>query len=234
MRTKILDHVPRLPGGSPWTCRSRVSLSVQCSRRTVVGVCLSLPTVLPTREQPRVAVAFATNGCFHNDVAASDLGTIDLREPVFCQCRRSPMIELVSTHLHRSVDGQGNFLGRVRYLHQRDALDYVAGEVQRFGPGAFSSPQGHAEAVLIKREGFSHEQEVRLLRVGDPLGQRIPSPHIQVDIDPNVVFRRLTLDPRLVVDDRVRRIEEIRGLGYTRPVDMSKLYLPVTIQVQTE
>jgi hypothetical protein len=132
------------------------------------------------------------------------------------------------------ANAESNFLGRVHYMHQREALDYVAAGVMSARESAFSGGRGHAEALLIKRESFSHEREVRLIHVADRDTARAANGLVQVPVDPNIAFRGLTLDPRLSVEDRISREEELRALGYTGPIDISKLYLPVTIRVEVD
>jgi hypothetical protein len=113
------------------------------------------------------------------------------------------------------------FLGQIQYLPERDIAQYIADEIGRERLSAFSSGRGHAETLLLKREPFDHEREVRLIYVG----QRTDSmKFFNVPIEPNDLFDEIILDPRLQPDDVRQREEEIRTLSYNGKVERSNLY----------
>ena len=115
------------------------------------------------------------------------------------------------------------FLGAVRYMPSREALQYVANEIARTREAAFAGGRGHAESLLVKRGPFAYEREVRLLFVDSSVehqGQKI----FRVRVQPNELFSRVTLDPRLSADDRRDRETDLRSLGYEREVATSMLY----------
>jgi hypothetical protein len=99
------------------------------------------------------------------------------------------------------------------------------------GPLYFSQPDGRAESLCTKRARFSHENEVRLLCVGDEkLGQggnikRFP-------IDPNSVFTEIAFDPRLISFERRERETWFRSSGYSGTILEDASYLPVLISIQ--
>jgi hypothetical protein len=113
------------------------------------------------------------------------------------------------------------FLGEIRYLPERDITQYIADEIGRERINAFSNGRGHAETLLLKREPFEHEREIRLIYVG----QRTDSmKFFNVPIDPNELIDEIILDPRLQPDDVRQREEVIRTLGYNGKVERSNLY----------
>jgi hypothetical protein len=87
----------------------------------------------------------------------------------------------------------------------------------------FAGGLGHARALLIKREPFQHEREVRLIYVEHREGYgngRLFS----IPTDPNLLFEEVVLDPRLQAEDVREREAELRSLGFNGPVTKSDLY----------
>jgi hypothetical protein len=129
-----------------------------------------------------------------------------------------------------SNPGESCFLGQVRYLPQGEAVQTVADEIGRSLQEAFASGLGHAESLLLKRSAFDHEREARLVYV-----EHIDSPMRAglwpVAIDPNSLFEEAVLDPRLGSDDVRDREQELRDLGFTRPVMRSDLYQRTLFEV---
>jgi len=115
------------------------------------------------------------------------------------------------------------FLGKVSYLPEKKAVQQVADEIGRSLHEAYSTGRGHAESLLIKREPFDHEREVRLVYVDLPPAPDIPRIQL-VQIDPNALFDEVILDPRLGADDVRDREAEFRKLGLDSPVRRSDLY----------
>jgi hypothetical protein len=114
------------------------------------------------------------------------------------------------------------FLGKVDYYDQERAVNIVANVVQQKRQSAYAGGRGHAEVLMIKRQPFAHEAEVRLIMV-DHYRQVAGRMHF-VDIDPDRLFDEITLDPRLLpgaVEDRIARLREA---GYTGDITTSSLY----------
>jgi hypothetical protein len=115
------------------------------------------------------------------------------------------------------------FLGRVRYLPENEAVPTIVDEIGRSLHKAFSTGRGHAESLLIKREPFDHEREVRLVYVELNPGRDIRKIHL-VPIEPNALFDEVILDPRLGTNDVRDRQAEFRELGFDGRVQRSDLY----------
>lgn len=115
------------------------------------------------------------------------------------------------------------FLGAVQYHTQKQLEQQIANEIGRYGLQAFAGGRGHALSLLIKREPFEHEREVRLIYVEHhkkcSLDTKLP-----ISIDPNTLFEEIVLDPRLHPDDAVERETELRSLGFSGQVVKSELY----------
>jgi hypothetical protein len=94
------------------------------------------------------------------------------------------------------------------------------------GPRYFSTPDGRADSLFVKRAQFSHENEVRILCVGpDKLGtgEKIRS----FPIDPNALFTEVSFDPRLISFERREREQKLRSLGFTGPMREDQSYAKV-------
>jgi hypothetical protein len=115
------------------------------------------------------------------------------------------------------------YLGAVRYMPARYALESVAAEIASARDRAFSGGRGHAESLLVKRGPFSYEREVRLLYVDLPKAMPVGVPFL-VQVDPNDLFSQVTIDPRLSAQDRIDRETEFRRLGFVREIGVSDLY----------
>ena len=122
------------------------------------------------------------------------------------------------------------FLGQVEYMSQERAAQRVANEVARERLNAFGGGLGHAETLLVKRDPFKHETEVRLVYVEHRDG--CGSDHIfAVPFDPNSTFEEVMLDPRLHPDDVKEREAEFSSLGFKHPVKKSNLYQRVLYEI---
>ena len=126
--------------------------------------------------------------------------------------------------LHRRpAPEEACFVGQVVYMLEKDATQAVANEVGRNRLGAFAGGHGHARSLLIKREPFQHEREIRLIYVENR--DRCGKSHLfSIPIDPNATFDEVILDPRLHSDDARDREVELRSLGFKGHVAKSDLY----------
>ena len=109
-------------------------------------------------------------------------------------------------------------------------MSRIANEVGREQLNAFGGGLGHARSLLIKREPFLHEREVRLVFVE----HRESSSHnnlLFIDIDPNSLFDEIVLDPRLHPEDVTAREAELRLLGFNGRVVKSELYQKVLYEI---
>ena len=121
------------------------------------------------------------------------------------------------------------FIGSVQYLEKNALLQEIANAVDSGGLDVFEHPGNRAKLLLMKREAFAHEAEVRLMVVR----HRSDSPDtvFRIRIDQNVVFDEITFDPRLEIFERKEREAVIRKLGYSGPFRESQLYQGVILQV---
>jgi hypothetical protein len=128
------------------------------------------------------------------------------------------------------------FIGKVQYASEAEIKAW-------FQDAAFSasivldqSGRNQAQALLLKRLEFQHEQEVRLLYkfCADGYSGDLPTDAFHFPIDPNAVFDEMLFDPRMDADVFRRNAEEVRHLGYRGPVDRSRLYQLPDFQINVD
>ena len=115
--------------------------------------------------------------------------------------------------------------GQVRYLKQgeMDALgaDNDAMTAMLTDP----SGRGHAESLLLKRDAFEHEHEVRFIFAANN-GFDVTQALYPFAVDPNTTFDEIILDPRLNERNCHALYDQVRRAGYDGPVSQSTLYAP--------
>ncbi|MBI1896887.1 MAG: hypothetical protein HYS04_10210 [Acidobacteria bacterium] len=121
------------------------------------------------------------------------------------------------------------FVGAVMYLSREALLQEIANAIDRHGLQVFEVPSNRAKLLLLKREAFSHEAEVRVIYVQQNQEPRETS--IRVPIEPSAVFDETSFDPRLETFERREREAVIRSLGYEGAITDSDLYQRTLLQV---
>jgi hypothetical protein len=121
------------------------------------------------------------------------------------------------------------YIGAVQYMSEAQLQQELANAVAAHGMDVFSTPSNLAKLLLMKRDAFQHEAEVRLLYVE----QREVKPEtvFRVQFDPNEVFEDITFDPRLAEFERKEREAIVRGAGYSGSVSHSQLYQNTMLEV---
>lgn len=120
--------------------------------------------------------------------------------------------------------GQENccFIGKVKYFNEVDARAKVG---EAFGgqfPLKTFSPRQMAELLLIKRNAFEHENEIRLIYIETQ--ETSPPDRKEWTVAPNEIFDSVMFDPRLSGIELKEREESIRTLGYEGAFVTSRLY----------
>jgi len=121
------------------------------------------------------------------------------------------------------------FVGSVLYLARDALLKQIANAIGQYGLSVFEEPANRANLLLLKREAFSHEAEVRVIFV-----QKNAEPHqeiVRIPIEPSAVFDEISFDPRLETFERREREAVIRSLGYDGSITESDLYQRTLLQV---
>lgn len=117
------------------------------------------------------------------------------------------------------------WVGRVEYFTQGKLDALVADNDLMSGWVTDPTARGHAQSLLIKRDAFEHEHEVRLIYDANNKYDTT-KPVYLFNIDPNAIFEEIILDPRLSEAHCKELGAVVRGAGYTGPVSQSSLYLP--------
>lgn len=114
------------------------------------------------------------------------------------------------------------YLGRVEYLPREEASQKIVDILARKGPIEMGRGENRAQSLLLKRQAFSHEDEVRLIWVcGD---QRDVEEVMTVNVQPNDFIEEVTFDPRLIRFELLERQQSAKGLGYEGAFAESTLY----------
>jgi hypothetical protein len=127
-----------------------------------------------------------------------------------------------------STAGFTAYVGLVQYEPDETIRYWFANEVRTGGPNTLNDPVSHAKSLLLKREPFSHEREVRLICVGDgrsPTGQTLSC---AMDAD---LFDEVILDPRIAAADETSRTDELRKAGFHGLITRSTLYQRALVEV---
>lgn len=116
---------------------------------------------------------------------------------------------------------QGNiYLGSVRYSNTKEWMEQakkIRSLAKRNGPKAI------AEAMLLKRRPFTHEEEIRLLYIDGSTGKN--ENLLYVTLDPHEVIQTLLIDPRTetAVAKKYKDYFKIKA-GYKKSVAQSSIY----------
>lgn len=117
------------------------------------------------------------------------------------------------------------YAGPVVYLPQPQ-IEQVANDV---GAAFLRCPEGDKtiECLLIKREAFDHEKEIRLVYRADSMSSdpQLNNDIYQFDFDPLSTLDEITFDPRLLDSDYQTELATLKTkYGYTGIVNKSDLY----------
>ena len=122
------------------------------------------------------------------------------------------------------------------YSPQQELLQRIANDVGTFGTDIYTTPRQVAAHLLLKRDYFSHEAEVRMIFVSHdettlPLKDETAAGLFSVSFDPNELFDEISVDPRLLGFERNEREEVMRNLGYTGTVTRRDHYQKIIVDV---
>jgi len=118
------------------------------------------------------------------------------------------------------------FIGKVSYLKQSDFHDFI--ENTSFSDLAFGGQAApFARTLLMKREAFAHEAEVRLLFQDSSETKRGANGVAAFQIAANSVLKDVLLDPRLSQPDADALRDRLTQAGCKIPITQSTLYQPL-------
>lgn len=90
------------------------------------------------------------------------------------------------------------------------------------GPVEIGRGEHRAQSLLLKRQAFAHEDEVRLIWVCDD--KRDVDKVMTVNVNPNDFIEEVTFDPRLVRFELLERQQRAKALGYEGTFTESAVY----------
>ncbi|PMS43542.1 hypothetical protein [Vibrio parahaemolyticus] len=124
------------------------------------------------------------------------------------------------------------FMGAVNYLDRQSLFNYIGNTIRKHGLKVYSNPNYRAKLLLLKREAFSHENELRVLFVQSEI--QSTRSLLQVQIEPNMVFDEVSFDPRLDLFERKEREDVVRKLGFLGSINNNDLYQRVLLQISID
>lgn len=124
------------------------------------------------------------------------------------------------------------FIGRVKYLSDVGVRENIGKAFSHELPERKVSERQMAEFLLLKRNAFEHENEVRLIYV--ETREISPPDWISCKIEPNEIFDGVKFDPRLSESEKKEREESARKLGYQGNFVTSRLYSVALLHVINE
>ena len=111
------------------------------------------------------------------------------------------------------------FIGKVKYIRKKQI-----GEVLSTVQLVDSSGIGVAKTLLVKRRQFHSEREVRLIYFNHD--KSFTEEVYPYNIDPNLVFIKAVLDPRMKDEDAKRWKTKFKSEGFSNKIIHSTLYKP--------
>ncbi|WP_461791445.1 DUF2971 domain-containing protein [Pedobacter sp.] len=119
------------------------------------------------------------------------------------------------------------YLGRIIYEPENDIKAFFEDPSTLKSILLDNSGKGNIQTLLIKRTEFSHENELRLIFAGHHEWYDTSKKAHEYPIDINDLFEEILADPRMDdenADAYSNAVNEIRALGYSNPIEKSKLY----------
>lgn len=117
------------------------------------------------------------------------------------------------------------FIGKVSY-QSREEIENFLKTTSFWSIARGGQNTGFAETLLVKRNEFEHENEVRILTCSndEKSDLRIDGGLYKIPIEPNKFIDEICIDPRLSDKDAATAINKIQTVGYTGNIIQSELY----------
>jgi hypothetical protein len=141
-------------------------------------------------------------------------------EGVWVRTTPRKLLHGLNTFLHKRQNPEWKiYLGAVEY--DSEVPRVIVARLNAYGLDAIGDGEHRARSLLLKREIFRHEAEVRVILLASREEKSEP---ICIDINLNEVFEEIRFDPRLVRFEMLERKERVQKLGYKGPIDDSSSY----------
>ena len=114
------------------------------------------------------------------------------------------------------------FMGKVHYWSVTQIDDFMADPDAVEGQLLDPNGRGHARMLMVKRDFFEHEQEVRLVFIANRDDfDETTNPVYKFQVDPNVTFDEVALDFRLTPAEFADTSTRIRNAGFNGTINQS-------------
>lgn len=152
---------------------------------------------------------------------------------IYSSGKRGIKIEVKLENLHDYLVSKGEKAGfdvlltKVKYLYTNRIEDILVGK--KSGADLLSGLLGdwssfnklRMKTLSYKRKEFSHEKEIRVLL---HLKKAIDQDYFEFDFDINEIIKKITLDPRLSMNEFDFLIQKLKTLGFCGEIQKSELY----------
>jgi len=115
------------------------------------------------------------------------------------------------------------YLGKMIYESEPDIKAFLEDPVN-LKSMILSSGKESVQSLLIKRNEFKHEDEVRIIYFGQKEHYDLKKNIFQYNIDPNELIDELFFDPRFDKGLYNAMVNEFKRLGFNKTINQSKLY----------
>lgn len=116
------------------------------------------------------------------------------------------------------------YLGKVDYNTKKELSRIVSNPNLEHNLMQDDTAFKRALFLLLKRNEFSHEKEVRLIYEFNSESQLRNGEYYDIPIDPNILFESIVLDPRMSATEFKMYKSGIQSLGYKGRISHSSLY----------
>ena len=124
------------------------------------------------------------------------------------------------------------FVGRVLYFNEQNIKQFMS-KTTFLQIASESSGKEFARLLCIKRDAFKHERELRILfqDLDNGAGKRGVEGVFDYQLDPNVVFEEIVLDPRITEQQENVQKAELKNLGSKLQIRKSTLYQSPSFEI---
>jgi len=136
--------------------------------------------------------------------------------------------------LYRDSDWRARasyFIGKVVYRKEHEIVAFLK---RGISAAVFGDTRWTASTLLVKRQEFSHENEVRLLYIDYGIRRAQRNSTYSYRIDTNKTFTEMLCDPRMTSANFQRSLARVKSLGCDGRVAQSRLYQIPAITVRVK
>ena len=149
---------------------------------------------------------------------------------IYSPDKNGAKVKTTIRRLHKAIYNPNNefeslsyYIGKVMHMTEEEIRKMFA-DPDFVTPTVLDhSGLGQVPTLLLKREAFVHEKEVRLVYRETTERYKKDQNIIEFDIDPNTLFDEIVFDPRMSETDYEMYSNEIKRCSFTKPISQSTL-----------